>query len=189
MTVVESPSQASPLLLAEWSAQLETRSGVKLNVRPAAPEDEARLVDFFGHVAADDLRFRFLSPVRHIGHALAQELLAIDHTTTENFLAFDAGDGMLVATAMLAAEPDLARAEVAVAIRSDYKHRGVGWTLLRHVSDYAAARGIKRLESIECCDNREAISLEREMGFTARPYPGDATLTLVVKDLAPLEEA
>ena len=189
MTVVEKPSPAPQLLLAEWSAQLETRSGVKLNIRPAAPEDEAQLVEFFGHVAPDDLRFRFLSPVRHIGHKLAQELLAIDHTTTENFLAFDAEDGMLVATAMLAAEPDLARAEVAVAIRSDYKNRGVGWTLLRHVSDYAAARGIKRLESIECSDNREAIALEREMGFNAAPYPGDATLTLVAKDLASAGEA
>lgn len=184
MPVLDSPSNAPQPLLEAWSARLETRSGVKLNIRPAAPEDEVRLIDFFSHVAPDDMRFRFLSPLRKIDRALAHELVDVDHTQTENLLAFDADDDTLVATAMLAADPDLERAEVAIAIRADYKHLGVGWTLLRHVSDYARARGIKRLESIECRDNREAISLEREMGFTACSYPGDATLTLVARDLA-----
>lgn len=176
-------------LLEEWSARLETRSGVKLNVRPAAPDDEPQLIEFFGRVAPEDLRFRFLTAVRAVGHDLAHTLVAVDHTRTENLLAFDAETGALVATAMLAADPGLERAEVAIAVRADYKNRGVGWTLLGHASDYAAARGIRRLESIECCDNREAISLEREMGFTARSYPGDPTLTLVAKDLLPAEAA
>jgi hypothetical protein len=47
----------------------------------------------------------------------------------------------------------------------------------------AAARGIGTLESIEFRDNGEAIGLEREMGFTAAPYPGDATLVLLGKRL------
>jgi GNAT superfamily N-acetyltransferase len=189
MIAVHTPPQQQQRLLEEWSAKLETRSGVKLNVRPAAPDDEPGLIEFFRHVAPEDLRFRFLTAVRAVGHDLAHPLVAVDHSRTENLLAFDAETGALVATAMVAADPDLERAEVAIAIRSDYKHRGVGWTLLAHASDYAAARGIKRLESIECCDNREAISVEKEMGFTARSYPGDATLTLVAKDLLPVEKA
>jgi GNAT superfamily N-acetyltransferase len=184
MPVIESSPQGQ-LLLEEWSAQLETRTGLRLNVRPAAPEDEARLIEFFGHVTPEDLRFRFLTAVPKVSHELARDLVEIDHTRTENLLAFDAGAGTLVATAMVAAEPSLDKAEVAIAIRSDFKHRGVGWTLLQHVAEYAAARGIKRLESIECGDNREAIELEREMGFVATRYPGDATLVLVAKDLVP----
>ena len=34
-------------------------------------------------------------------------------------------------------------------------------------------------------DNRAAIALEREMGFTASAFPGDATLTLLRKELDP----
>jgi acetyltransferase len=79
----------------------------------------------------------------------------------------------------------MARAEVAIAVRSDFKHKGVGWTLLDHVAAYAAARGIGAIESIECRDNREAISLEKEMGFTATSCPGDATLVLLRKSLLP----
>jgi GNAT superfamily N-acetyltransferase len=174
---------APRLLLSEWSADLTTRGGLRLHVRPAAPDDEERLAEFFTHVAPDDIRFRFLTPLNTVGHESLKALVDVDHTRTENLLAFDGGGDTLVATAMLAADEALERAEVAIAIRSDFKHRGVGWALLQHVSDYAAARGIKVLESIECRDNREAISLEKEMGFTATACPGDATLLQVRKQL------
>ena len=94
------------------------------------------------------------------------------------------GEKELIASAMLAADPGMERAEVAIAVRPEYKERGVGWTLLDFVARDAKARGIKTLESVECRDNVRAIALEKEMGFTATSYPGDATLTLVRKSLA-----
>ena len=50
---------------------------------------------------------------------------------------------------MLAADPAMERAEVAISIHEDYKNRGLGWTLLDHVARAAAAKGIKFLEFIE----------------------------------------
>jgi ribosomal protein S18 acetylase RimI-like enzyme len=171
------------LLLSEWSAELTTRSGIRLKVRPAAPDDEPILEAFFGRVTPEDLRFRFLSAVKKPGHDLVAPLVEVDHTSTENLLAFGEDGTTLLATAMIAAEPGLERAEVAIAVSADSKHRGIGWTLLDHVARYAAERGIGTLESIESRDNREAIGLEREMGFTAEPYPGDSTLVLLRKRL------
>lgn len=171
------------LLLSEWSANLTTRSGLNLHVRPAAPDDEVLLAEFFTHLTPEDIRYRFLTSLGQVGHEWLKNLVDVDHTQTENFLAFDDGGKTLIATAMLASEPSLERAEVAIAVRSDFKRRGVGWTLLQHISGYAAARGIKTLESIECIGNRAAIGLEQEMGFTATPYPGDTTLVLVRKKL------
>ena len=178
-------NQAAPLLLSEWSAKLKTRAGVKLDVRPASAADEPLLTGFFRKLTPDDLRFRFLSTVKEVGPALIHQLADVDHSRTEDLLAFDEVDHSLVATAMIAADPDLTRAEVAIAVRSDRKGQGIGWTLLRHACDYAAARGILRIESIESSQNSPAISLETEMGFVAKPYPDDATLTLVSKELAP----
>ena len=184
MTLADSIARPAQKLLGPWSATLETRDGVRLNIRPASPDDAQTLIDFFTAVSPNDLQFRFLSAVARVGETMVRPLVEVDHDSTENLLAFDARTGLLVATAMIAADPDLSRAEVAIAVRADYRHRGVGWTLLHHAADYAAARGICRLESIERCDNRAAISLEREMGFTARICPGDATLVVVGKDLA-----
>lgn len=177
-------NEAEPLLLPEWSAKLQTRTGVRLDVRPASAGDEALLIQFFRKLSPDDLRFRFLSTVRQVGPALVHPLADVDHDRTEDLLAFDEQDKSLVATAMIAATPDLARAEVAIAVRSDVKGQGIGWTLLRHACDYAASRGIGRIESIESSQNRPAIALETEMGFKAEPYDGDSSLTLVSMDLA-----
>lgn len=183
--LVETKRQSAALLLPEWSAQLTTRTGLKLKVRPASLEDQETLVDFFGRVTASDLRFRFLSSLKAVGSDMAHELVDVDHTRTENLLAFDSKDGSLAATAMVAADEEGDGAEVAVAVRSDMKGHGVGWAMLKHACDYAKARGIKRLHSVESCDNQSAISLEREMGFTARPCPDDMSLTILSKDLDP----
>lgn len=170
-------------LLPEWSAQLTTRSGVKLNVRSASSDDEERLLDFFESVTPEDLRFRFLSALKHVGRPFVHQLADLDHDRTEHLLGFDARDGALVGSAMIAADERKEKAEVAVLVRSDLKGRGIGWAMLSHACDYAASRGIRRVESIEAADNRTAISLEEEMGFETRDYPEDRTLRLVSKDL------
>lgn len=177
-------SSSSPALLPEWSAQLVTRGGLKLNVRPACDQDEALLIDFFRQSSADDLRFRFLSAMQSVGPPLAHQLADVDHGRTENLLAFDASDGRLAASAMIAADERLQDAEVAIIVRSDLKGRGAGWAMLAHTCDYANARGFKRVHSIELADNRSAIALEEEVGFTARPCAEDMSLTVLTKLLA-----
>ena len=179
-----STDSAQPLL-AEWSEVLTTQTGLSLYVRPVSPGDADLVAAFFTALAPEDLRFRFLSPLTRPCNSLMETLVDVDHVRTEDFLAFADVDGRktLIASAMLAADPSLDRAEVAIAVDPAYQKRGVGWTLLDFVARDAAARGIGVLESVECRDNRAAISLEREMGFIASPYPDDATLTLVRKTL------
>lgn len=175
----------SPKLLPAWGAQLKTRSGLELNIRPAAPADEQELISFLGQTTPEDLRFRFLSAVGKPGHSLAQPLVDVDHEQTENLLAFDALDGRLAATAMIAADDKMEDAEVAIMVRPDLKGRGAGWSMLAHSCDYAKERGYKRVHSVELGDNRGAIELEEEMGFIASPCPGDASLTMLSKTLMP----
>lgn len=170
-------------LLPEWSAQLETRAGLKLNIRPASQDDEQELIRFLSQASPQDLRFRFLSSVGKVGHQLAHPLLDVDHERTENLLAFDARDGSLAATAMVAADDRMEDAEVAIMVRPDLKGQGAGWSMLAHSCDYAKARGYRKVHSVELGDNRSAIELEKEMGFVASPCPGAPTLTLLSKTL------
>ncbi|MEG8055455.1 GNAT family N-acetyltransferase [Sphingomonas sp. 22L2VL55-3] len=156
-----------------WSADLTTRDGYVFHVRPASPTDEPALGEFFEHVDKEDLRFRFLSAIHTVGHDQLLALVTVDHEHTENFLGFDPATNRIVATAMLAADESLTRAEVAIAIRSDFKRRGISWTLLDHVAAFARAKAIATLESIESRDNHQAIDLERERGWIASVCPGD----------------
>ncbi|MEI9928115.1 MAG: bifunctional acetate--CoA ligase family protein/GNAT family N-acetyltransferase [Sphingomonas sp.] len=149
----------------EWAADLATRSGLTIHVRPVRPDDEEALGDFFRHVSAEDRRFRFLTALGEVGHERLVAMTQIDYRRTMHFLAFDRA-GTLIASAMLAADPDRVRAELAVSVRSDFKNRGVSWTLVQHVLRFAAAEGIQSVESIESRDNHAALALEREAGFT-----------------------
>ncbi|MGN6374585.1 MAG: GNAT family N-acetyltransferase [Sphingomonas sp.] len=160
-----------------------TRGGIHLAVRPARPGDEQLLDALFQHLTPDDLRFRFLSSVRHVAPEQIAAMTHIDHRKTENLLGFDEDKGELVSAAMLACDDRLDRGEVAIVVRRDYKAQGVGWEMLRMVTDYARSRGVGAIESIESRDNHAAIALEREMGFSAEDYPGDATLVLLRRQL------
>jgi len=158
---------------------LTTYTGFTFRVRPADPDDQPALAEFFTHVTKDDLRFRFLSAMQNVSQAQLALLTHADHRRTENFLALIPGTGCVLASAMLAADDDMESAEVAIVIRSAFKGRGVGWRLLQHVVERAEDMGIRTLQSIESQDNRAAIEVERNMGFTARPCPGDPTLVLL----------
>lgn len=174
-------TDASTATAQSGGTTLTTWKDFTFDVRPAEPDDRQLLAEFFTHVSPDDRRFRFLSAVNQVGPAQLEHLVGVDHDRSENFLAFD-GD-KLIGTAMLAADPGLERAEVAISLRADYKQRGIGWALLDHLGNYAKGRGIKRIEAVESRENRQALAVEADMGFRSEIYPGDSTLVLVSKDL------
>ena len=170
-------------LIVSKSIPLTTRSGFEFHVRPVAPSDEEALADFFEHVTKDDLRFRFLSSISKVGKEMLSYLINVDHDYKEDFLALDIDDKTIIASAMIGANEDKSVAEVAIVVRSDYKHRGMSWTFLEYVINEARRSGIKKLQSVESRQNHAAIELEREMGFAAKSCPGDATLMLLEFDL------
>jgi GNAT superfamily N-acetyltransferase len=180
------PTQAKPASQVPSVADLVfliTRTGFEFAVRPVVPFDEPALADLFSHVDKDDMRFRFLSPMKAPGHDTLIQMIDVDHDRKENYLAIGPDGKTVIASAVVAADAANECAEVAIAMHSDYKGKGVGWTLLRYIVDQEKRKGVKKLQSIESRENHEAIELEREMGFKASSCPGDATLMLLEFDL------
>lgn len=169
--------------------RLDTRSGIHLDVRPVTIADEPLLAEFFDHVTKEDLRFRYLVGIDHVSQERIAELAEIDHAQIENYLAFGEGGAPLIATALLACDPNYERAEVAITIREDFKNQGIGWELLSYLANVARSKGVKVLESIEQRDNHAAIELERHMGFTTEADPDDPTLIIVRKQLTEAKAA
>ncbi|PZR84500.1 MAG: GNAT family N-acetyltransferase [Stutzerimonas stutzeri] len=173
----------------EWASTLVTQSGLSFYVRPVRGDDEPLLAAFFDKVSPEDLRFRFLSGVAHVEHARLSMMTRVDYRRTISFLAFDAARESVIATAMLAADADRSRAEVALATRADMKGRGVSWTLFEYVLRYAKAEGIGSVEAIECADHDAALRMEREMGFATVTDPDDPTMRIVRRTLVPTDAA
>ncbi len=193
--IIEMPAKQQPGLQTDDSqssaggiaghhdAHLATRSGLSIDVRTVRSDDEPRLAELFKHVTPQDRRFRFLGGIGEVSHERLIAMTRVDHRLTENYLAFVAGTDILIASAMLACDVSGEKAEVAIAVHAEYKNRGVAWELLGFVSDQAREKGVRTLQAIESRDHHDAVKLEEEQGFVARPFEGDATLVLIEKNL------
>jgi acetyltransferase len=91
----------------------------------------------------EDLRLRFFTPVRGLTHAVAARLSQLDYDRELALLA--ELEGVALGVAHFFADPDKVRAEYAIAVRSDWKGRGVGYLLMRRLIDIARQRGIGEL--------------------------------------------
>ena len=82
------------------------------------------------------------------------------------------------------ADPDNRRAEYAIAVRSDWQGRGVGYLLMKRLIDIARSRGIGELVGEVLHENEAMLQMCRELGFTVAAAPGDPALLTVTKPLA-----
>ncbi len=170
--------------MSELQWNITTRDGLQISVRPAELQDETLLIELFDHVSPQDLRFRFLSAIKHVSRKQIADLIGVDHDAVESYLAFARDATTPIATAVLACDRERGRAEVAISVRSDFKGHGVGWGLLGLMVQEAKRRGLKKIESIEDRSNYDAVELEQNMGFKVKPYPDDPRLLLLSKSLA-----
>ena len=180
---------AARLAIAPYPKELESlerlRDGTVLRLRPLRPEDEPRLQDLVAHMTPEDLRLRFFTPVRALSHTLAARLSQLDYDREMALLA--ESDGTAVGVARFSADPDKFRAEYAIAVRSDWKGRGVGYLLMTRIIDIARQRGIGELVGEVLRENEPMLNMCRELGFTIAADPNDPAIMLVKKKLTRTE--
>ena len=88
--------------------------------------------------------------------------------------------------ARYSADLDRLSAEFAVAVRSDWHGRGVGYLLMRRLIEVARQSGIGELFGLMLHENRPMLDMCRELGFSFSSEPNDATVLRVRKSLAPV---
>ena len=92
-------------------------------------------------------------------------------------------DGAALGVARYAADPDREQAEFAIAVRSDWKGRGLGWLLMTRLIAIARQRGIGGFVGEVLRENEPMLQMCREFGFVIAPEPGDPAVLRVSKRL------
>jgi acetyltransferase len=167
--VVRKPAnqeRAARFAIRPYPVELETtieHRGETLRLRPIRPQDEAMLSTFARHLSREDIRLRFFGPIRELTHEMAARLTQIDYDREMAFLLLDGEE--LLGVGRLAAEPNFEQAEFALVVASERQRRGYGELLLRHVIDYARARGIKQIFGHVLRENRKMLALTERLGF------------------------
>jgi acetyltransferase len=158
------------------------RDGAVVQLRPMRPEDEPLLHDLAAHMSPEDLRLRFFTPVRGLTHAVAARLTQIDYDREMALLAHH-GDTVL-GIAHFFADPDRLRAEYAIAVRSDWHGRGVGYLLMTRLIDIARQCGIGALVGEVLRENGPMLEMCHALGFAVAPDPDDEAVVRVRRPLA-----
>lgn len=146
-------------------------------LRPVKPEDAPAFLQLFDHLAPDDIRMRFFSPLRTLPKALLARLTQIDYDREMAFVLVDGDD--VIGVARLSADPDNVRAEFALTVRSDRQRHGLGHFLMQKLITYARERGLSELFGDVLHENELMLALCRELGFQIGiPSTGIARVTL-----------
>jgi acetyltransferase len=162
-----------------WEATVETQGGMRILIRPIRPTDETLYGAFLQKLSAEDIRFRFLSPMKEFSHAVVARFTQIDYARSMAFVALTEDQRELLGVARLAADPDYTRAEYAVIVRSDVKGRGIGWALMLHLIRYAESEGLRDLHGDVLAANERMLSMCRELGFDIAASSEDLSLRKV----------
>jgi acetyltransferase len=139
--------------------------------------------DLLAHVSKEDLRLRFFDSIKEFSPQFIAKLTELDYARAMAFVAIDEASSETLAVVRLHADPIHETGEYAILLRSDLKGRGLGWSLMQLIIEYAKSEGLKRVSGQILHENTVMLKMCRELGFEVKTNaedPGlcDVTLTL-----------
>jgi acetyltransferase len=168
---------------SQWQRHLQVKDGWRVFVRPIRPEDEPRIHELLRHITSQDLRLRFFAPMKEFTHEFIARLTQLDYARAMAFVAFDEVTNELVGMVRLHSDSIYESGEYAILLRSDLKGRGLGWTLMQMIIEYAKSEGLKRISGEVLQENTAMLKMCRELGFAVKSDTAEPTLCNVTLEL------
>lgn len=154
-----------------------TNTGVNIYVRPLRAADAPYLVDLFEHMGTESRYNRFLQSTDNVGMdriwSEAENIAYLTDGRSYGVIAFSdlpEREHAPVAAAryvLISAQ----QAEIAVSVRDDMQHMGIGTELLRIVIEHATERGIEQLVGTVQNSNAPMWAVLKKLGHRLERYP------------------
>jgi GNAT superfamily N-acetyltransferase len=166
--------------------------GRELWLRPVHPADAAPIAGAFELLGDDEVRRRYLHPVKALGLDYLMQLVNI--VPGESFAVVAAeplppGEALVGALARLTRDPGKDSAEFAILVSHFVAGQGLGKALMRRLVEWAQAHGIRRIWGEVMDDNTPMIELAQSLGFTRGTSQESPNLLHVTLDLEPVRAA
>jgi acetyltransferase len=153
---------------SQWQRHIEAKDGWRVFVRPIRPEDEPLIHAFLRHVTPEDLRLRFFAPMKAFSHEFIARLTQLDYARAMAFVAFDEATSELLGVVRIHSDSIYESGEYAILLRSDLKGRGLGWTLMQMIIEYATSEGLKVISGDVLAENTVMLAMCRSLGFEVK---------------------
>lgn len=168
---------------AELETTVETVDGETFRIRPVRPEDEPALVALFRRLTPEEIRYRFLGPVKVLTHHQAARFVQLDYDREMALVLLDPNGEDIQGVVRISADPDNVEAEYAILVARQLAGRGLGTQLMERMIDYARQRGLERLVGRVLADNQNMLDICRRLGFECHHDPEEPSVVEVVLDL------
>jgi len=156
---------------SQWQRHIEVKGGWRIFVRPIRPEDEPLIHAMLQHVTGHDLRLRFFDSMKEFSHEFIARMTQLDYARSMAFVALDEASGEIAGVVRIHSDSIYQTGEYAILLRSDLKGRGLGWTLMQLLIEYARAEGLKTIWGDVLAENTVMLQMCRSLGFEVKPDP------------------
>ena len=148
----------------KWDRHDRLRDGMRIIIRMLRSDDAALYPGFLADVTAEDMRLRFLAPMRALRREFIGQLTQLDPARAAAFVALEEATGKLLGVARLHYE-DGQDGEYAILVRSRLKGLGLGWLLMTRLIEYARGIGLRRVHGLVLAENTVMLKMCSEFGF------------------------
>lgn len=164
---------------SQWQRHLDVKDGWRVLVRPIRPDDEPLIDEFLTHVSSGDRRLRFFAAMKQFSHEFIARLTQLDYARAMAFVAFDEVSGDMVGVVRVHSDSIYETGEYAILLRSDLKGRGLGWTLMQLIIEYAKSEGLKHISGDVLKENTTMLEMCRALGFDVANDPDEPDICKV----------
>ena len=146
----------------------------RLVVRPATPDDIARVTATYRRLSPESVYRRFFTSLPDPARFVERQLALLDHHDHEALVVLDGDDVVAIAQwDRLGCCPD--EAEMAITVEDAWQHVGLGRELARAIASDAHHHGVATLSASILTDNRAALGLAARMRPASIDLDGSET--------------
>jgi len=156
--------QAYPHSHEGW---LTLKDGHKIYLRPVLPTDGPLLVGLFNKLSPQSIYLRFLTNLSALPEEWVYRFTHVDYKKDFALLGVvsESGEDAVIAVGRYAYDDRTGMTDLAVAVRDDWQHRGLGKALLSKVVEIGRANGISRFESMIAPHNNTIRTMLIDLGY------------------------
>ena len=167
MTEDKLPKAAIRPYPIQYIEKWKMKDGSDVNIRPIGPEDEPAIVEFHKNLSERTVTMRYFQPLglsQRTAHERLTRICFIDYDR-EMALVVENSKGEIIAVSRMSKEHGTSNAEMAVIIRDEYHHKGLGTELFRRQLDIARKEGVSTVICNIMADNGDMQAICKKLGF------------------------
>jgi acetyltransferase len=152
------------------------KDGTPVTLRPIRPEDEPLMVKFHEALSERSVFLRYFQLSRlsqRVAHDRLRRICFIDYDRELAIVADhtspDTGEHEILAIGRLSKLHGRSSAEMALLVRDQYQHRGLGIELLRRLIQAARDEHLDSMQAYLLGENVEMRRLVEKLGFRVQP--------------------